>query len=101
MKAYSFNEKNSDKSINQLIKKLDDLREEIESVVPFPKINIKTIFNHIKNKPKEDKILTVKSYINKVYEPRDDYEKEEQLIQSLRVRRKNFRNLKIKSVLNF
>ena len=101
VKAYSFNEKNSDKSINQLIKKLDELREEIESVVPFPKINIKTIFNHIKNKPKEDKILTVKSYINKVYEPRDDYEKEEQLINSLRLKRYKFAKLKYKSMSYF
>ena len=101
VKAYSFNEKNSDKSINQLIKKLDELREEIESVVPFPKINIKTIFNHIKNKPKEDKILTVKSYINKVYEPRDDYEKEEQLINSLTLKRYKFAKLKYKSMSYF
>ena len=101
LKAYSFNEKNSDKSINQLSKRLDELRKDMESVSPFPKINIKKIINHIKNKPKKKKIVSVKSYINQVNEPLDDFEKEEQLIYSLRLKRNNFSKLKYKSVTSF
>ena len=101
LKAYSFNEKNSDKSINQLSKKFDELREEIESIPPLPKINIKKIIKHIKNKPKKEKIVSIKSYINKVNEPKDAFEKEEQLIYSLRLKRNNFSKLKYKSVTSF
>ena len=101
LNAYSFNEKNSEESIRDLSNQFNFIREDSESIVPFPKINIKTMFNHIKNKENKGKILSVKSYINQIPEPKDEYEKEEQLIQSLRVRRKNFRNLKIKSVPNF
>ena len=101
LNAYSFNEKNSEESIRDLSNQFNFIREDSESIVPFPKINIKTMFNHIKNKENKEKILSVKSYINQIPEPKDEYEKEEQLIQSLRVRRKNFRNLKIKSVPNF
>ena len=101
MNAYSFNEKNSDKSITLLSKKFDELREETESVVPFPKINIKNIINHIKSKRKTDKIFSVKSYLNKINEPKDEYEKEEQLINSLRVKRKNFAKLRFRSMAYF
>ena len=102
LKAYSFNEKNSEQSIRDLSNKFDLIREDSESIVPFPKINIKNIFNHIKNREKKGKILSVKSYIEKVDdEPKDEYEKEELLIQSLRAKRKNFGNLKIKSVSSF
>lgn len=101
LNAYSFNEKNSEESIRDLSNQFNFIREDSESIVPFPKINIKTMFNHIKNKENKEKILSVKSYINQIPEPKDEYEKEEQLIQSLRARRKNFRNLKIKSVPNF
>ena len=99
--AYSFNEKNSEQSIRDLSNKFNDLREDIESIIPFPNINLKTMFNHIKNQEKKNKILSVKSYINKVNEPKDDYEKEEELIKSLRLKSKNFLKLKFKSVSNF
>ena len=99
--AYSFNEKNSEQSIRDLSNKFNDLREDIESIIPFPKINLKTMFNHIKNQEKKNKILSVKSYINKVNEPKDDYEREEELIKSLMLKRKNFSKLKFKSVSNF
>ena len=99
--AYSFNEKNSEQSIRDLSNKFNDLREDIESIIPFPKINLKTMFNHIKNQEKKNKILSVKSYINKVNEPKDDYEREEELIKSLRLKSKNFSKLKFKSVSNF
>ena len=99
--AYSFNEKNSDESIRDLSNKLNILRRDIESVVPFPKINLKIIFNHIKNKGRKKKIFSVKSYINNIAEPKDEYEKEEQLIQSLRVKRRNLGKLNIKSISNF
>ena len=99
--AYSFNEKNSEQSIRELSYKFNNLREDIESIFPFPKINLKTMFNHIKNQEKKNKILSVKSYINKVNEPKDDYEREEELIKSLRLKSKNFSKLKFKSVSNF
>jgi hypothetical protein len=99
--AYSFNEKNSEQSIRDLSYKFNNLREDIESIIPFPKINLKTMFNHIKNQEKKNKILSVKSYINKVNEPKDDYEREEELIKSLRLKSKNFSKLKFKSVSNF
>ena len=99
--AYSFNEKNSDESIRDLSNKLNILRRDIESVVPFPKINLKTMFNHIKNKGGKKKIFSVKSYINNIDEPKDEYEKEEQLIQSLRVKRRNLGKLNIKFISNF
>ena len=99
--AYSFNEKNSEQSIRELSNKFNDLRQDIESIIPFPKINLKTMFNHIKNQEKKNKILSVKSYINKVNEPKDDYEREEELIKSLRLKSKNFSKLKFKSVSNF
>ena len=99
--AYSFNEKNSEQSIRDLSNKFNDLREDIESIIPFPKIKLKTMFNHIKNQEKKNKILSVKSYINKVNEPKDDYKKEEELIKSLRLKSKNFLKLKFKSVSNF
>ena len=97
LKAYSFNEKNSEQSIHQLSKDLNDLREDIESIVPFPKINLQTILNHIKNKPEKEKITSVKSYINQEKKPKDKFELEEQLIQSMRVKRKNFKNLRYKA----
>ena len=99
--AYSFNEKNSEQSIRELSNKFNDLRQDIESIIPFPKIKLKTMFNHIKNQEKKNKILSVKSYINKVNEPKDDYEKEEELIKSLRLKSKNSSKLKFKSVSNF
>ena len=99
--AYSFNEKNSEQSIRDLSYKFNNLREDIESIIPFPKINLKTMFNHIKNQEKKNKILSVKSYINKVNEPKDDYEREEELIKSLMLKSKNFSKLKFKSVSNF
>ena len=99
--AYSFNEKNSEQSIRDLSNIFNDLRQDIESIIPFPKINLKTMFNHIKNQEKKNKILSVKSYINKVNEPKDDYEREEELIKSLRLKSKNFSKLKFKSVSNF
>ena len=99
--AYSFNEKNSEQSIRDLSNKFNDLLQDIESIIPFPKINLKTMYNHIKNQEKKNKILSVKSYINKVNEPKDDYEREEELIKSLRLKSKNFSKLKFKSVSNF
>jgi hypothetical protein len=98
--AYSFNEKNSEQSIRELSNKFNDIREDIESIIPFPKINLKSMINHIKNQKHKQKILSVKSYINKANEPKDDYEKEEELIKSLKLKAKKFSKLKFKSVSN-
>lgn len=101
LKAYSFNGKNSHKSVNLLSQKFFQLREEIESVAPFPKINLKTIINHIKNEHKPHKIVTVKNYVNNIFEPKDDFEREEKLIHSLIVKRNKFSKLKFKSLTSF
>ena len=101
LNVYSYNEKNSDESINQLSKKFNNLREETESVIPYPKINFETIFNNIKNKEESDKILNLKSYINKQSEPAVENEKKELMHNSSRMKRNNFLKYKFKSMSNF
>ena len=101
LNVYSYNEKNSDESINQLSKKFNNLREETESVIPYPKINFETIFNNIKNKEESDKILNLKSYINKQSEPTVENEKKELMKNSSRMKRNNFLKYKFKSMSNF
>ena len=101
LNVYSYNEKNSDESINQLSKKFNNLREETESVIPYPKINFETIFNDIKNKEESDKILNLKSYINKQSEPAVENEKKELMHNSSRMKRNNFLKYKFKSMSNF
>jgi len=101
LNVYSYNEKNSDESINQLSKKFNNLREETESVIPYPKINFETIFNNIKNKEESDKILNLKSYINKQSESTVENEKKELMKNSSRMKRNNFLKYKFKSMSNF
>jgi hypothetical protein len=101
LNVYSYNEKNSDESINQLSKKFNNLREETESVIPYPKINFETIFNNIKNKEESDKILNLKSYINKQSEPTVENEKKELMKNLSRMKRNNFLKYKFKSMSNF
>ena len=101
LNVYSYNEKNSDESINQLSKKFNNLREETESVIPYPKINFETIFNNIKNKEESDKIFNLKSYINKQSEPTVENEKKELIQNSSRMKRNNFLKYKFKSMSNF
>jgi len=101
LNVYSYNEKNSDESINQLSKKFNNLREETESVIPYPKINFETIFNDIKNKEESDKILNLKSYINKQSEPTIENEKKELMKNLSRMKRNNFLKYKFKSMSNF
>ena len=101
LNVYSYNEKNSDESINQLSKKFNNLREETESVIPYPKINFETIFNNIKNKEESDKILNLKSYINKQSEPTIENEKKELMKNLSRMKRNNFLKYKFKSMSNF
>ena len=101
LNVYSYNEKNSDESINQLSKKFNNLREETESVIPYPKINFETIFNNIKNKEESDKIFNLKSYINKQNEPTVENEKKELMHNSSRMKRNNFLKYKFKSMSNF
>ena len=101
LNVYSYNEKNSDESINQLSKKFNNLREETESVIPYPKINFETIFNNIKNKEESDKIFNLKSYINKQSEPTVENEKKELMKNLSRMKRNNFLKYKFKSMSNF
>ena len=101
LNVYSYNEKNSDESINQLSKKFNNLREETESVIPYPKINFETIFNNIKNKEESDKILNLESYINKQSEPTVENEKKELMKNLSRMKRNNFLKYKFKSMSNF
>ena len=101
LNVYSYNEKNSDESINQLSKKFNNLREETESVIPYPKINFETIFNNIKNKEESDKILNLKSYINKQSESTVENKKKELMKNLSRMKRNNFLKYKFKSMSNF
>ena len=101
LNVYSYNEKNSDESINQLSKKFNNLREETESVIPYPKINFETIFNNLKNKEESDKIFNLKSYINKQNEPTVENEKKELMHNSSRMKKNNFLKYKFKPTPNF
>ena len=101
LEAYSSNKKNSEKSIDKLSDIFNNIREETESVLPYPKINLKSIINHVKNHGKTKKIRSVKSCIYDEGEKKDDFEKEELLIHSLRIKKNQRLKLKSNSVTNF
>ena len=94
LEAYSQNRKYSDKSIYKLSDIFKNIREDIEGVVPYPKINLNSIFNHFKSHNKIHRIKSVKSYINEIPKPKDDFEKEELLINSLKIRKKRKQKVK-------
>lgn len=78
-------------NIGDLYWKLKNVRINSQSVSPFPKINIKNIVNHIKNpsKIKNTKLLKLKDFMKKVNEPKDEFEKEEKIINDLKCLKNN------------
>lgn len=78
-------------NIGDLYWKLKNLRINCQSVSPFPKINLDTIVNHIKNNSntKHDKSLKLKDFLKKVKEPKDEFEKEEKIINDLKCLKNN------------
>ena len=87
--ALSSNGKYSSDSLSGLYQKFKIIKTDIESVTPYPKINIKNIINHFKNgiKKKNDKMLRLKEFLSKSKEPKDEFEKEEKNIISLKLKK--------------
>lgn len=71
-----------------LIQNFKDLRAETESIIPLPKINIKTIRDHVIRKgTKNLKKMTLKEYFLKDKEPLDEFEKENIIINKLKTQK--------------
>ena len=73
--------------ILDLVDTFKTLKNECESVKPFPSINIKIIRDHIfkKNKnQKSDKSMRLRDYLNQNNKPKDEFEKEQKLIKEMR-----------------
>ena len=67
-----------------LLQNFDEIKENSASVNPLPKINVDNIIDHVKNqkKGKNDKMLTLKEYLNKnKNRKKDEFEKEQELIE--------------------
>ena len=73
--------------ILDLVDTFKTLKNECESVKPFPAINIKIIKDHVlkkdKNK-KNDKSMRLKDFLNKDNKPKDEFEKEQQIIKEMK-----------------
>ena len=84
-----------------LLEQLNELRDECKSVMPLPPINVKNICDHVYNKNKKEKKLTLKEILDQSNEPKDEFEKEERLINKIKAvksvpkkkRNKNFDKL--------
>ena len=84
----------------ELVQSMKRIREDTESITPLPPINIKSIYKHVfkQSKAKKLKKMTLKEFLNKGNEPKDEYEKENMLIKRInrnkhfffRKRNKNF-----------
>ena len=67
-----------------LLQNFDEIKENSASVNPLPKINVDNIIDNVKNqkKGKNDKMLTLKEYLNKnKNRKKDEFEKEQELIE--------------------
>ena len=91
MIAFSSNGMYSSESLSDLNHRFKNIRTEIESVTPFPRINIKNIVKHFKNnqKKKSDYKLRLKDYLSKTKVPQDEFEEDEQKIISLKFKKNN------------
>lgn len=87
--AFNSNGVHSFESLSSLYQKFRNIKTDIESVTPFPKINIKNIINHFKNgiKRKNDKMMRLKEFLSMSKEPKDEFEKDEQKIISLKLKK--------------
>lgn len=72
-----------------LEQEFNELRIEVESVRPLPKINVDIIYDHVYHQPdkKSLKKMSVRDILNHKNVPKDEFEKEEKLINSI----KNFK----------
>ena len=71
-----------------LIQSMKDLKAETESISPLPKINIKTIRDHVLTKgTKNLKQISIKEYLSKDSRPMDEFEKENLYITKLKCQR--------------
>ena len=73
--------------ILDLVDTFRTLKNECDSVKPFPAINIKIIKDHIlkKNKTqKSDKEMRLKDFLNQNRKPKDEFEKEQKLIKDMK-----------------
>ena len=79
----------SNECMGQLYQKLKNIRIDMETVVPYPKINFNKIIKHFKNriKRKNFRMMSVKDLISKTKEPQDEFEKEEKKIISLKLKK--------------
>ena len=91
--AFTENNNNIDHAgFMELIQNMKKIREDTESISPLPPINIKTIYKHVfkQSKAKKIKKMTLKEYLSKRNEPKDEYEKENILINKINRKRKFF-----------
>ena len=73
--------------ILDLVETFKTLKNECDSVKPFPAINIKIIKEHIlkKNKSeKSDKEMRLRDYLKEKREPKDEFEKEQKIIKEMK-----------------
>ena len=73
--------------ILDLVDTFKTLKDDCESVKPFPSINIKIIKDHVfrKNKMKKNvKSMRLRDYLNQNNKPTDEFEKEQKIIKDMR-----------------
>jgi len=89
--AFSSNGMYSSESLSDLNHRFKNIRTEIESVTPFPQINIQNIVKHFKShkKKKSDNMLRLKDFLAKTKVPQDEFEEDEQKIISLKNKKNN------------
>ena len=86
--------------ILDLVDTFKTIKDECDSVKPFPPINIKIIRDHVlkKNHQKSVKSMRLKDYLNQNDKPKDEYEKEQKEIKNM----KCFKfNIKLKRNKNY
>ena len=81
----------SSENLSELYQKFKKIKTDIETVTPYPKINIRNIINHFKNRIKinNDKKMRLKDFLTKSKEPQDEFERDEQKIISLKLKKNN------------
>ena len=81
----------SSENLSELYQKFKKIKTDIETVTPYPKINIRNIINHFKNRIKinNDKQMRLKDFLKKSKEPQDEFERDEQKIISLKLKKNN------------
>lgn len=80
--------------LRDLLHELKEIREENDSVKPFPPINTNIIEDHVKSKKKEKSIkkMTIKELIEGISTPLDEFEKEQLLIKNMKTYRSSARS---------